>query len=85
MLTMTQMDLAGNILRVMEDTEDYPDHAPADVLPEPAYDESGENVSWRFTDDGVLQTIDDATGDWAYAGAVSDEAWEYRTQSAGGL
>jgi hypothetical protein len=85
MLTMTQMDLAGNIIRVMEDVENYPDHSPADVLPDPTYDEGGENASWRFTEDGVLQTIDDATGDWAYAGSVSDEAWEYRTNPARGI
>lgn len=82
MLTMTQMDMAGNIIRVMEDIENYPDHAPADVLPETTYDES---VSWRFTEDGVLQVIDDATGEWAFTGSVSEDAWEYRRSPARGI
>ncbi len=85
MLTMRQMDMAGNILQVMNDLDNYPDHDPGDVLLEPTYDESGENVSWRFTEDGVLQTIDDATGEWAYAGHVSDDVWAYRTNPARGI
>ena len=85
MLTMMQMDLAKNIIRIMEDTENYPDHAPANVLPDPTYDESGENMSWRFTNDGVLQAVSDATGDWAYAGALDDDVWAYRTDPARGL
>lgn len=85
MLSMRQMDLAAKILEVMNDLDNYPDYVPEDVLPEPYYDESGENVSWRFTADGTLQAIADATGDWTYAGHVSDEVWEYRTKPARGL
>lgn len=83
MLTMTQMHVAGNIIDVMNDLENYPDHAPADVLPDPTYDESGECVSWRFTEDGVLQAIDDATGDWAYVGSLDDDIWAYRKDQPG--
>lgn len=83
MLSMTQMDMARNILEVMNDTENYPDHSPADVLPESHYEESGEGVSWRFTKDGILQAIANPTGEWAYAGHLSDEIWEYRRRQPG--
>lgn len=78
MLSMRQQDLGNNIIEVLKDLDNYPDHSVEDVLP--------KNEEFEFNAYGALLYWDEAEQRMAPTGlSLSEDVLEYRTDSARGL